>query len=191
MCLTLPPIPLAVSCPGDYCFYDPNTLEQICTHCCHATHAHVDGENYTIAERKVRANQLRCGLPHSPTTGDSGPGSVRLRAPGRITRVVRRVWAMPVRPAVHHRRLQRRCVASLAYGGRRRSLAHTSTAVDCPYDCAGHGVCSVEYPVSRCLCDPGWEGETCDTGAAAAATLATAPPSCQGAASRFAGEPCA
>ena len=32
---------------------------------------------------------------------------------------------------------------------------------DCVGRCSGHGWCSVEYPVSRCMCDMGWEGLAC------------------------------
>lgn len=30
-------------------------------------------------------------------------------------------------------------------------------------NCNGHGICSVEYPVARCICDPGWSGLDCGT----------------------------
>jgi len=33
---------------------------------------------------------------------------------------------------------------------------------DCQGNCSGHGDCSVEYPHSRCLCDTGWTGLTCE-----------------------------
>lgn len=100
----------AVSCPGDFCFYDPDTLEQVCTHCCHATHTHVDGENYTISERKVRPAAAAAAALCSAPVVTRSPGSVRPRAPRRVPRPMRRFWPVPVRAAVHHRRLQRRCV---------------------------------------------------------------------------------
>eukprot|EP00981_Chlorochromonas_danica_P008064 scaffold1949_cov176-Ochromonas_danica.AAC.7 len=33
---------------------------------------------------------------------------------------------------------------------------------DCKSNCSFNGYCSVEYPVSRCLCQPGYFGEICD-----------------------------
>lgn len=32
---------------------------------------------------------------------------------------------------------------------------------DCRDNCSFNGYCSVEYPVSRCLCFPGYFGDTC------------------------------
>ncbi len=34
------------SCPGDFCYYDEETHEQICRHCCHAPHRHSDNDVY-------------------------------------------------------------------------------------------------------------------------------------------------
>lgn len=32
---------------------------------------------------------------------------------------------------------------------------------DCPYNCSFNGWCSVEFPVSRCMCGPGYYGDHC------------------------------
>lgn len=32
---------------------------------------------------------------------------------------------------------------------------------DCPGNCGGHGWCSVEFPISRCICDAGYYGMRC------------------------------
>jgi len=40
-------------------------------------------------------------------------------------------------------------------------LTDDCSARDCPDGCNGRGFCSVEFPVSRCMCDPGWTGASC------------------------------
>ncbi|KAA0145626.1 hypothetical protein FNF29_08455 [Cafeteria roenbergensis] len=42
-------------------------------------------------------------------------------------------------------------------------LTEDCSVRDCPDGCNGNGYCSVEFPVSRCVCDPGWTGRACDT----------------------------
>lgn len=32
---------------------------------------------------------------------------------------------------------------------------------DCQYNCSFNGWCSVEFPVSRCMCHPGYYGDHC------------------------------
>jgi len=32
---------------------------------------------------------------------------------------------------------------------------------DCPHDCYGNGLCSIEFPNARCICNPGFKGEYC------------------------------
>eukprot|EP00516_Mucochytrium_quahogii_P005465 CAMPEP_0203750778 /NCGR_PEP_ID=MMETSP0098-20131031/4957_1 /ASSEMBLY_ACC=CAM_ASM_000208 /TAXON_ID=96639 /ORGANISM=" , Strain NY0313808BC1" /LENGTH=764 /DNA_ID=CAMNT_0050640219 /DNA_START=611 /DNA_END=2901 /DNA_ORIENTATION=+ len=34
------------SCPGDFCYYNEETQEQVCSHCCHAPHVHTDEDVY-------------------------------------------------------------------------------------------------------------------------------------------------
>ena len=42
-----------VSCPGDFCYYDENTHEQICTHCCYAGYTATDDDIYLRDTRKI------------------------------------------------------------------------------------------------------------------------------------------
>lgn len=51
----------SVSCPGSYCHYDPITHEQLCSHCCHASYEHTDGEVYLPNERKVPCDANHAG----------------------------------------------------------------------------------------------------------------------------------
>lgn len=36
-----------------------------------------------------------------------------------------------------------------------------SAVQDCPGNCSFNGWCSVEFPVSRCMCHPGYYGNEC------------------------------
>ncbi|CAN0392971.1 unnamed protein product, partial [Ectocarpus sp. 8 AP-2014] len=38
---------------------------------------------------------------------------------------------------------------------------NSHTTQDCQYNCSFNGWCSVEFPVSRCMCTPGYYGEYC------------------------------
>jgi len=42
-----------ISCPGDFCYYDENTHEQVCTHCCFAGHTFADNDVYLRDARKI------------------------------------------------------------------------------------------------------------------------------------------
>jgi hypothetical protein len=59
----------AASCPGDYCFYNPQTLEQECTHCCQASYVHKDGDLYVPNERKVACDANHPGTSHGICDG--------------------------------------------------------------------------------------------------------------------------
>ncbi len=58
-----------MSCPGDYCHYDPITLEQVCTHCCQASYVHRDGDLYVPNERKVACDANHPGTSHGICNG--------------------------------------------------------------------------------------------------------------------------
>ena len=61
------------SCPGDYCYYDPQTLEQICTHCCSTGHTWVDEDQYrsldTTSVRKVACDADHHGISNGVCDG--------------------------------------------------------------------------------------------------------------------------
>lgn len=59
----------AVSCPGDYCYYDSVTNEQICKHCCAAEYEHYDNETYLPQERKVPCDATHPGESHGICDG--------------------------------------------------------------------------------------------------------------------------
>ena len=42
-----------ISCPGDFCYYDDQTMEQICVHCCSNNYVHTDTDVYIPDTRKV------------------------------------------------------------------------------------------------------------------------------------------
>jgi len=42
-----------ISCPGDYCYYDDVTHEQVCRHCCFANYTHNSQEHYQRDVRKI------------------------------------------------------------------------------------------------------------------------------------------
>lgn len=60
-----------VTCPGDFCFYDQYTHQQVCKHCCHAVtpeaEHHVAGHVYN--ERKVACNHEHPGASHGICNG--------------------------------------------------------------------------------------------------------------------------
>ena len=58
-----------VSCPGDYCWYDPATHLQVCEHCCSAPHVHYDGEPYLANIRKKQCDADTKGFNHGICDG--------------------------------------------------------------------------------------------------------------------------
>ena len=42
-----------ISCPGDFCFVDPDTNEQVCQHCCQAGFNHSDNDKYQVDVPRV------------------------------------------------------------------------------------------------------------------------------------------
>lgn len=58
-----------VTCPGDFCHYDPFTHKQHCKHCCHATYQHFDGDQYLPDERKVPCSHTHKGVENGVCNG--------------------------------------------------------------------------------------------------------------------------
>lgn len=108
-----------VSCPGDFCFYDPLTHVQHCDHCCHASYIHEDGDVYVPNERKVPCDHDHPGESHGICDGFG------------------------------------RCQCAPPFVGEDCSMR------DCLNNCSGHGLCSLEYPISRCICDDVYGGFDC------------------------------
>ncbi|GBG32705.1 Teneurin-1 [Hondaea fermentalgiana] len=49
------------SCPGDFCYYDEITQEQVCKHCCHAPYTHTDNDQYVANVGKLSCSLERPG----------------------------------------------------------------------------------------------------------------------------------
>ena len=49
------------SCPGDFCYYDETSLQQVCVHCCSAGYNHTDNDTYVLDARKVPCSKLEPG----------------------------------------------------------------------------------------------------------------------------------
>mmetsp|Transcript_12576 Transcript_12576/g.35526 ORF Transcript_12576/g.35526 Transcript_12576/m.35526 type:complete len:236 (-) Transcript_12576:152-859(-) len=112
------------SCPGDFCYYDEDTQEQICTHCCHAPYSHTDADVYLADYGKQSCSRER-------------PGESNGICDGRGT-----------------------CHCAPPFVGLDcaiKDCMSTENGV-----CNGAGWCSHEYPVSRCMCDPGYTGSVCE-----------------------------
>merc|ERR1712195_308661 len=59
-----------VTCPGDYCKYDVDTHQQICSHCCSAGNAlRFDGELYDRNTRKTPCDKDHSGENHGICDG--------------------------------------------------------------------------------------------------------------------------
>ena len=58
-----------ISCPGDYCWYDPSTHLQVCEHCCSAPHVHYDGEPYLPNIERTQCNSKVSGFKHGICDG--------------------------------------------------------------------------------------------------------------------------
>jgi len=58
-----------ISCPGDFCYYDPQTKEQICRHCCFANYTHNDDEYYHRGVRKIPCNHNFPGVMNGVCDG--------------------------------------------------------------------------------------------------------------------------
>lgn len=114
------------SCPGDFCYYDEITNEQVCQHCCHAPYVHTDNDVYAPDVGKKSCSKELPGHSNGVCNGDG----VCLCAPPFI--------------------------------------GLDCAIKDCPINeenglkCSGNGWCSEEYPVSRCMCDQGFTGLTCE-----------------------------
>ena len=67
-----------MSCPGDFCYYDEQTLEQNCVHCCSYNYVHTDKDVYIPDTRKVA-----CDHDHHGTSNGicDGFGSCQCRPP--------------------------------------------------------------------------------------------------------------
>jgi len=58
-----------VSCPGDFCFYDEISQEQICEHCCHAPYVHTDDDIYIAEYEKLSCSRTRPGISNGICDG--------------------------------------------------------------------------------------------------------------------------
>jgi hypothetical protein len=58
-----------VSCPGDFCYYDRLTLQQVCVHCCSAGYNHSDADVYVDNARKVPCSREEPGASHGVCDG--------------------------------------------------------------------------------------------------------------------------
>eukprot|EP00948_MAST-09A_sp_MAST-9A-sp1_P000942 g942.t1 len=126
-----------ISCPGDYCRYDEVTNEQICKHCCSAPFKHHTATwNDTSRDRYYpHMRKVPCDADHVGTSNGICDGFGQ-------------------------------CQCNPPYIGDDCSIK------DCPINdnendpnwkrkCSGHGWCSVEYPVSRCICERRYRGLDC------------------------------
>jgi hypothetical protein len=58
-----------ISCPGDFCYYDNQTMEQICTHCCSNNYVHTDTDVYIPDTRKVACDHDHPGTSNGICDG--------------------------------------------------------------------------------------------------------------------------
>ena len=120
-----------VSCPGDFCYYDEYSKEQHCIHCCSA------GFNWT---------------DHSIwNDGVDNEGYGGYKIPARKS------------PCNHNDFGQSNGICD-GYGTCQCAapfLDDDCSIMDCPHNCSFNGFCSVEYPISRCMCHEGYYGEYC------------------------------
>lgn len=60
-----------ITCPGDFCYYDEFTHQQVCKHCCHASyhHTHNGYDDYPHSERKVACDHDHPGESHGICDG--------------------------------------------------------------------------------------------------------------------------
>ena len=131
------------TCPGSVCRYDTDNHEQQCMHCCSEGWLHADGEGYVTGIRKVPCSFERPGRGEMNGVCDGGTGT---------------------------------CACAPPYLGDDcsikdcRAVVTAATPVpvpgqDPPEACSGPaaGQCSVEYPVSRCLCNYPYTGDVCQS----------------------------
>ena len=50
-----------MTCPGDFCYYDEVTNEQVCNHCCYAGYTHTDEDVYVPDTKKVFCSKEETG----------------------------------------------------------------------------------------------------------------------------------
>ena len=144
------------TCPGTHCYYDADR-RQHCTHCCTATTNQTSGYDFGVQSyrddvRKVPCSQRHPGEEHGTCDGF---GMCQCAPP-----YLGEDCSMQVRGQRRNRHPRQHCAC------------HSVTVSDWPDDlflpqdcasnCSGHGFCSVEYPLSRCICTEGWTGLTCD-----------------------------
>lgn len=59
-----------ITCPGDFCYYDADTHQQVCSHCCSAGETlRADGELYNPLARKVPCDKDHAGENHGICDG--------------------------------------------------------------------------------------------------------------------------
>lgn len=71
-----------ISCPGDYCYYDEQTLEQKCSHCCSTGYDWVDEDQYLITDT-TSLRKVACDANHKGTSNGicDGFGSCQCKPP--------------------------------------------------------------------------------------------------------------
>ena len=120
------------SCPGDYCYYDEHSNQQVCKFCCSGPFKWNNSgyDEYIPHQRKVSCDSNHEGEEHGICNGRSV------------------------------------CQCTPPFIGEDCSIR------DCPYNedtespffnkkCSGNGWCSIEYPVSRCICNSMFSGDDC------------------------------
>ena len=144
------------TCPGDYCRYDPDTHKQICSHCCSSP-------------------------VYVPPTGDLSADELTQYESAAAEALD--VWANPwafasdTRYPYSDSAALQKAACSDSIRGRSHGtcngfgscqcippfVGQDCATLDCPRNCSGRGVCSLDFPVGRCMCDPPFSGPDCST----------------------------
>jgi hypothetical protein len=136
------------TCPGSVCRYDTDNHEQTCLHCCTQGWLHADGEGYTTGVRK------------GPCTFEPGAVARGQEVNGVCDGALGVCQCAP--PYLGDDCSMKDCPRALN-GGATPSPGATPTPLPGPQCCTSpdRGMCSVEYPVSRCLCTYPFTGDLC------------------------------
>ena len=124
-----------ITCPGSVCYYDNNHVQH-CKHCCH------DGyiQDYNDEYRYISVD-----------------GSIRKRPCLAMTSKLDQSYITFTGQSNGVCDGWGTCQCALPFIGEDCSMR------DCKIsNCNSNGYCSVEYPISRCLCNPGYFGESCE-----------------------------
>jgi len=131
------------SCAGTTCWYGQDQ-DQVCVHACQAGYKHMDDDTYVQDISKLPCTQQNAD-PTNPSTYTAEINGV-CDGFGRV---------MCAPPYVGDDCSTKDCKMSnvtASTGNGPPSLNST---------CSYNGWCSIEYPVSRCMCDPGYFGDIC------------------------------